>query len=239
MPAAAAGLAVAVLAFWITSGSTTEDSTEPTKVVEESASEPSSYVVVEDVGFFGRLVGADPKLHITVPAGSALAAQLETPLTSETAEAGDEFTLTTNTPFVIENYEAIATGSRIEGHVAHAAGAGKVSGFGELTLEFDRLVATEVDEYPIEAEPFHRKARSTKKKDAAKIGGAAGVGAFVGGLLGGKKGAAIGGAVGGGAGAGAVLATKGEEVVLGEGAELTVELKAPITVTIAQKPAEK
>ena len=69
IPAAAAGLAVAVLAFWITSGSTTEDSTEPTKVVEESASEPSSYVVVEDVGFFGRLVGADPKLHITVPAG--------------------------------------------------------------------------------------------------------------------------------------------------------------------------
>ena len=63
-----------------------------------------------------------------------------------------------------------------------------------------------------------------------KIGGAGGVGALIGGIVGGKKGAAIGAGVGAGAGTGVVLATRGEEVVLAEGARLDTVLVSEITV---------
>jgi hypothetical protein len=60
----------------------------------------------------------------------------------------------------------------------------------------------------------------------------AGVGAAVGGLLGGKSGAAKGAAVGGGAGTGVVLATKGQEMRLAPGADVTTTLTAPLTVRV-------
>ena len=64
----------------------------------------------------------------------------------------------------------------------------------------------------ISTKPFVAQAEATKKRDAAVVGGGAGVGAVIGAIAGGKKGAAIGGAVGGGAGTGAVLATKGKDI---------------------------
>ncbi len=242
LPAAAAIAVVAVLGFWVTSGSTRdgEEDTEaePVTAVESAESEtaaPSSLVVVEEVGFFGRLVGADPKLRITIPEGTAFSGRLEGSLSSETARAGEPFAAITTAPISIESHEAVAAGSRIEGHVAHAESAGKVSGTGEITLEFDRIVTPAGVEIAIDVEPFRQVARTTRKKDAAKVGGATGIGALVGGLIGGKKGAAVGGAVGAGAGTGAVLATKGEEVVLSEGTELAIELAAPVEVTVEQE----
>jgi hypothetical protein len=192
----------------------------------------SSRVTTEQPGFIGRLLGAKPRLRVAVPAGSSIAARLETPLSSESARVGDAFTMAVAAPLEVEGHEAVPQGSRIKGHVAHAAGAGKVSGRGELTLEFDRIVSPDGREIPIEAEPLHRKARSTAKKDAAKVGGAAGAGAIIGAILGGKKGAAIGGAAGGAAGTGVVLSTRGEEVVLGAGTPVEVRLRSAFTVTI-------
>ena len=55
---------------------------------------------------------------------------------------------------------------------------------------------------------------------------------ILGGLLGGKSGAAKGAAIGGGAGTGVVLATKGQEVRLGPGADATTTLTAPLTVRV-------
>jgi hypothetical protein len=65
-----------------------------------------------------------------------------------------------------------------------------------------------------------------------KVGIGAGVGAAVGGLLGGGSGAAKGAAIGGAAGTGAVLATRGEEVRLGPGADVTTRLTEPLTVRV-------
>jgi len=69
-------------------------------------------------------------------------------------------------------------------------------------------------------------------EDATKVGIGAGAGAVVGAILGGKKGAAGGAAVGGGAGTGVVLATKGREVRLAPGADVTTQLTAPLTVRV-------
>jgi tRNA A-37 threonylcarbamoyl transferase component Bud32 len=192
----------------------------------------SRNVTREEPGVVRKLLGARPRLRVTVPEGTAVRLRLETALSSETTTSGQAFTATTTAPVVVDGVEALPTGSHAAGHVSHAASAGKVSGRGELTLELDRIAPLEGSEIAVEAEPVERKARSTVKKDAAKVGGAAGVGAVVGGLIGGGKGAAIGGAVGGAAGTGVVLATKGDEVVLPEGSSLEFRLRAPITVAV-------
>jgi serine/threonine-protein kinase len=195
----------------------------------------SANVAREEPAFLGRLLGAKPRLYVTVPPGTPLRLRLETALSSETARPDQEVVATTSAPVVVDGHEALPADSRVLGHVSHAAGAGKVSGRGELTLEFDR-VATPAGELALEAQPLQRIARATVKKDAGKVAAGAGIGALVGGILGGKKGAIVGGAVGGSAGAGAVLATKGEEVVLPAGSALETRLRSPLTVTLV--PAE-
>jgi serine/threonine protein kinase len=196
-----------------------------------SPGEPVELVVEEEPGFFGKLMGSPSRLVITVPEATRLSLSLGTRLSSETAQAGDEFTATLASPIEIEGIRAVPGGSRIEGHVSHAAGAGDVSGLGAITLELDSLSLPEGGRVELQAEPISFEARGTKKKDAGIIGGLAGVGAVVGGIIGGKKGAAIGGAAGGGAGTTVVLTTKGEEVVLEEGASFSSRLAASFTVT--------
>jgi serine/threonine-protein kinase len=187
-------------------------------------------VVEERPSFVGRLLGRKATLSITVPAGTELSLELETALTSETAESGDNFTATLRKTLEIEGIEAIPKGSRIAGHVSYAAGAGKTSGRGALTLELDSLELRDGGTVDLHAEPIAFEARSTKKKDAGVVGGLAGVGAVVGGIVGGKKGAVIGGAAGGGAGTAVVLTTRGEEVVLPEGADFPARLASAVTV---------
>jgi serine/threonine-protein kinase len=188
-------------------------------------------VVEERPGFFRKLLGGEARLRITVPEKTTLALSLETALSSETAAAGDEFTATLSKAVAVEGFEALPAGSRIRGHVSHAEGAGKVSGRGSLALELDVLEIPDGDRVDIQAEPLAFDARSTKKKDAGVIGGLAGVGAVVGGIIGGKKGAVAGGAAGGGAGTGVVLSTRGEEVVLPQGAAFSARLSSPFTIT--------
>ena len=223
-PAAAIALALLAGIVWGTGGS---------EAPEESAAVSSEDVLVveEQLGFFDKLLGREPRLFITVPAETRLELELLTPLTSETAQPGDEFTASLASSVSIEGIEALPVGTTVTGHVAHAAGAGKVSGVGELTLEFDRLELDDGTAIDINAEPAWFKARTTRRKDAGVVGGLAGVGSVVGGIFGGKKGAVIGGAAGGAAGAGVVASTKGEEMVLGEGASLTTGLTTAITVT--------
>jgi hypothetical protein len=81
--------------------------------------------------------------------------------------------------------------------------------------------------YPIVTRPFVAEAESTKGRDAAIIGGAAGVGAAIGAITGGGKGAATGAAIGGGAGTGTVLATKGRELEYPSESRLEFTLQEP------------
>jgi len=165
--------AAAVLAGVIWAASTSLQGAAPAVRV-------SRRVTKEEPGLVGRLLGAKPRFHVTVPEGSTLRVRLETPLSSETASPGQEITGSTSTSLVVDGFEAFPAGSRVKGHVAHAAGSGKVSGRGELTLEFDRIVTPGGTESALEAEPLQKKARSTVKKDVAKVAGAVGLGALVG-----------------------------------------------------------
>jgi len=88
------------------------------------------------------------------------------------------------------------------------------------------------EQYDIQTAALSHVAPATKGEDATKIGIGAGAGAVIGGLLGGGDGAAKGAAIGGGAGTGVVLATKGKEMRLAPGADVTSQLTAPLTVRV-------
>ena len=111
------------------------------------------------------------------------------------------------------------------------ARSGRVKGRARVAYRFSSL-RHDSERYDITTAPISHQARATKGKDATKIGVGAGVGAAVGALLGGGGGAAKGAAIGGAAGTGAVLATRGEEVRLGPGADVNTRLTAPLTVRV-------
>jgi len=117
------------------------------------------------------------------------------------------------------------------GSVTAAERSGKVKGVAHVAVRFSRF-SLDDELVTIHTSSYARQAESTKKKDATKIGIGAGAGALIGGIIGGGKGAAVGAGVGGGAGTGAVMATRGEEVRLAAGSEISVTLTEPVTVRV-------
>jgi hypothetical protein len=210
------------------------DPSESVVAVDPSESvvavDASENVVIEEPGFVGNLLGEKPRVFLTISEGESLELELRELISTETAGSGDRFDAVLAKPVLVEGREALPRGTVVSGHVSHAERSDKVKGRATLTLEFDSLTVSSGEEHHLDAEPVHFEARSTKKDDAVKIGAGGGVGALIGGIVGGKKGAAIGAGVGAGAGTGVVLATRGEEVVLREGARLDTVLVSEITV---------
>lgn len=230
------GVTLLVGILWAAMGSNSADPERGKPVVSASeledvdAGDASENVVIEEPGFVGNLLGEKPRVFLTISEGESLELELRQLISTETAGSGDRFDAVLAKPVLVEGREALPRGTVVSGHVAHAERSDKVKGRATLTLEFDSLTASSGEKHHLDAEPVHFEARSTKKDDAVKIGGAGGVGALIGGIVGGKKGAAIGAGVGAGAGTGVVLATRGEEVVLEEGARLDTVLVSEITV---------
>jgi hypothetical protein len=117
------------------------------------------------------------------------------------------------------------------GNVTDVERSGRVKGRARIAYRFNELNYGG-ERYDIDAAPISHQAEATKGEDATKIAVGAGAGAAIGALLGGGDGAAKGAAIGGAAGTGAVLATRGEEVRLGPGANVTTRLTAPLTVRV-------
>ncbi len=245
------GIVVVVGGLWATMGSNSADPDRGKPVAsaaeledsmpadEDAAADvrESEDVVIEEPGFVGRLLGEEPRVFVTVSEGESLALGLRDAISTETAETGDRFRSVLTASVVVEGRDALPEGTLVSGHVAHAARSDKVKGVAQLILELDSLELPSGEEHPFQADPIHFEARSTQKNDAVKIGAAGGIGALVGGIVGGKKGAAIGAGVGAGAGTGVVLTTRGEEVVLGEGSQLTTVLRTDLTVELIEDDA--
>ena len=151
----------------------------------------------------------DPKS--VIPSGTLMKVSLIDAIDSNTSSAGDLFWVSLAEPVVANGATLLPKGTRLQGRVINAEGAGKVKGRALIQLELtgiaqgNRMVA-------ISTNTFEATADSTQGRDAGVIAGGAGVGAAIGAIAGGKKGAAIGAITGGGAGTGVVLATKGKEI---------------------------
>jgi small nuclear ribonucleoprotein (snRNP)-like protein len=166
-----------------------------------------------------------------VPAGTVLDAQLGTSLASDTSRVEQTVEATLTVPLLAEGVTVAAAGSTLVGTVTNVRESGRVRGRAEVEVQFSRL-RTDAVTYDIRTEPLRWIAEATKGEDAVKVGVGAAAGAVIGAIAGGGKGAAVGSAIGAGGGSAVVLATKGEEIRLGTGTRLRVELTEPITVTV-------
>ena len=179
--------------------------------------------------------GEKPELptyrEVTIPSGTTLRLELKSAVSSDASQVEDTVRASLRQAVAVDGKPVLPTGTELVGTVTDVARSGRVKGRARVAYRFSSLRHAS-ERYDIATAPISHQARATKGKDATKIGIGAGVGAAVGGLLGGGGGAAKGAAIGGAAGTGAVLATRGEEVRLGPGADVNTRLTAPLTVRV-------
>jgi hypothetical protein len=147
------------------------------------------------------------------------------PLSASGNKKGDKFTVQVLTP---EKYKD----ALIEGEVANSKASGKVKGKSELLFRFNKLIQADKTEVPIQADLAEIKnskgvanvdeegraiGKSSKAKDAMKVGLLGGIGAAIGGATGGGSGAATGAAIGAGIGLTIAFSTTGEDIRLEPG----------------------
>ena len=168
---------------------------------------------------------------LTIPAGTALALELTTAVSSETAQIEMPVSARLRRAVMVNGTTALPAGAVVNGEVSDVERAGRVQGRSRLALRFTSVVIDGRRE-SLRTDPVSFEGEATKGEDATKIGAGAGIGAAIGGILGGKSGAAKGAVIGGAAGTGAVVATRGKDVELASGADLNPTLAAPVEVEV-------
>lgn len=172
-----------------------------------------------------------PPRTFTLDEGRAISAWTSTDLSTKKNQAGDTFVASLASPIVDKDWVIAPKGARVEGVVVNSDPGGRVKGVASITVKLTSLTLADGRVIDLTTSSYARQAKTTKKKDAAKVGIGAGVGAAIGAIAGGGKGAAIGAGVGGAAGTGAVLATRGDAAVIAGESQISVKLTAPVTIT--------
>jgi hypothetical protein len=218
---------VAVLAVSVGCGSSTVSENPETASVTRPADPPAAAVTPSAPA----APPAPTFREMTIPAGTELALDLASAVGSDTSKVEDTVRATLRQAILVGGREVLPTGTEVVGTVTDADRSGRVKGRAHIAFRFNSLEHRGT-RYDIETQPISRQAEATKGEDATKIGIGAGAGAAIGALLGGGDGAAKGAAIGGAGGTGVVLATRGKEVRLGAGANVTTTLTAPLTVRV-------
>jgi FKBP-type peptidyl-prolyl cis-trans isomerase len=161
-----------------------------------------------------------PATPILVPAGTQLAIEMITPVSTKTSKAGDRVDARLASDLMIGDRRAAKAGASVHGSVTQIiSGSKKVGGTATLGITFDSLVANGAS-VSINA-PFTQLAKSETGKDTAKIVGGAAAGAIIGHQVSSKNGSVVGGLLGAAAGTAAAKNT-GNEVTLAGGQVVTV-----------------
>jgi hypothetical protein len=168
---------------------------------------------------------------VTLPAGTSLRLDLQSAVASDTSSVEDAVRASLREAVTVDGLEVLPAGTELVGAVTDVERSGRVKGRARVAYRFTSLDHAG-DRYDIVTATIAHEAEATKSEDATKIAIGAGAGAALGALLGGGDGAAKGAAIGGAGGTGAVLATRGKEVRLGPGANVTTRLTSPLTVRI-------
>ena len=219
-----------VIAFAVTlvacagseNASSTTESTDSTDASKDSTDSALTKAVAKAIPIYRE---------VTIPAGTTLRLDLASSIASDTSKVEDAVRATVREAVVVDGKTVVPMGAALAGVVTDVADSGRVKGRARIAYRFNSLTVGD-EQYDIATSPTSHVAEATKGEDAKKIGIGAGAGAALGAILGGGSGAAKGAAIGGAAGTGAVLATKGKEVRLGPGANVTAKLTAPLTVRV-------
>lgn len=115
---------------------------------------------------------------ITVPTGTSLRVRTIEGISSKGSRPEDTFRLTLDQSLVINGRTVAGAGSEVLGRVTHAKESGRVAGRAEIGFTLVQLKpSTSNQAYPIVTDNTFARAQGTRKRDAAMIGGGAGVGA--------------------------------------------------------------
>jgi hypothetical protein len=172
-----------------------------------------------------------PPRVFTIRACATISIYTAKDLSTKTSKDGDLFTASLARPIVDGDWVIAKKGALVQGVVVNSDPGGRVKGRASMTVKLRSLQLADGRTVDLPTSSYTKVAKSTKKKDAMKIGIGAGIGAAIGAIAGGGKGAAIGAGAGGGAGTGLVLATRGDPAVIPSESQLTFRLQGPITVT--------
>jgi hypothetical protein len=185
---------------------------------------------------YGQTGSVAPSGSFIVPDGTMLNATLDTDLSTQTANTGDRFTMTINSPSQF-------AGAVIEGHIADITRSGRITGRSTMSLNFDDIRMPDGRTYQfagfldtvttangetvnVDNEGTVRdRNQTTQTEERAAIGTA--VGAIIGAIAGGGRGAAIGAVLGAGAGAGSVYVQGRNDLNMMRGTSVTIRASAP------------
>ena len=173
-----------------------------------------------------------PKPRVArLQAGQVLTIRTTRELSTKTAKTGEVFSALLEEPIAVEGWVVAGQGARVDGRIVEADKGGRVKGKASLTVELTSLTLADGRKVELVTTPVSSEAAANKKKDAAKVGIAAGAGAAVGAIAGGGQGAAIGALVGGGAGA----AMRGDAADIPAETLIGFELRSPLTIQELKK----
>ena len=167
----------------------------------------------------------------TRPSGTTLRLRLQSAVASDSSSVEDTVRAELTQAVTAEGATVLPAGTQVVGNVTDVERSGRVKGRARIAYRFNSLTH-DGERYDIATAPLSHQAEATKGEDATKSAVGAGAGAAIGALLGGGDGAAKGAAIGGAGGTGVVLATRGKEVRLGPGADVSARLTAPLTVRV-------
>lgn len=166
---------------------------------------------------------------ITVAAGTAISIAVNTQITSETANVGDTWTGSVKEAVIVGDRVVIPAGSTVNGVITASKPAQK----GDRAMLDLAVTSVNANGKTIDVDASTEEivAGSTRARNLGAVAGAAAAGALVGKAVGGGgKGALIGGLIGGAAAGAGVAASKGYQVVLKEGTEMTFTVDRNTTV---------
>lgn len=166
---------------------------------------------------------------VSIPAGTALKVAVNAQITSETAQPGDAWQGTIAEPLVIGTAAPIPAGSVVHGVVKAVKPAAK----GDRAMLQLAITSVEVNgkSHALAATGESMEAGSTRTRNVGAVAGGAAAGALLGKAIGGSgKGALIGALAGGAASGAAVAASKGYQVVVKEGSQMSFTVDEAVTM---------
>ena len=201
------------------------------------------FAQVSNSSFISKLLG---QKVITIPDGTKLNITIQNSVNSAASRRGDLITGTISNPIVIGQDIVLSSGSQVIGEVTGVAPAErfKAGKGGYLAVKFTSIQTPDGKKYPISSTAYSLAGETGGNrvaKSAAKAVVGAGVGAAlgtaIGAIAGGRpgRGAWSGAAIGGGLGAASAIISKGKDVGLYSGSQISVTLEHPVQVVALKK----
>ena len=147
--------------------------TQPASVAADTSTPPQ------------QLPFVDGKAPI-VPVNTAMYVRLQQPISSTSAQSGQNFSAVLDEPLMVDGQTLAPAGATVTGMVVAARESGHVNGAGYLRITLTSILLNGKN-VPLQTNSMYVSGRSYKKHNLAFVGGGAGGGTLLGALMGGDN----------------------------------------------------